>query len=103
MSVTAIETDSQFFADHPKRVTRIRPPGPRKSEDEFRSLGPHDRDRRRIIVVWVPDGPHRGMLMPVPFLLFSDETVEDNDATLMPIIHDIMIDARGAANENRRR
>jgi hypothetical protein len=51
-------------------------------------------------VVRVPDGPYRGALMPIPFLLFSTETVEDRDDVLLPIVHEIMLDAR-RANDNR--
>jgi hypothetical protein len=105
-------TDEQFFAAFPDRRCRIRPPSRAleidrqravryldESELEFRSLGPHDKNRRRIIVWRVPEGnpwydPVRRKLLKVPFLLFGDETVEDNDATLMPILNGIMEMAR---------
>jgi hypothetical protein len=32
--------------------------------------------------------------MPIPFLLFADETVEDRDDILGPIFHEIMRQAR---------
>ena len=62
---------------------------------EFWSLGEHDKDRRRIILYRLPEGspfydPKKPMIMKIPFLLFSDETVEDTDLILLPIIHDIM-------------
>jgi hypothetical protein len=92
-------TDRQFFADHPDRKARIRLPGPDEEALEFRSLGPHSSNRRRMLVVRVPDGPHRGTLMPIPYLLFGDETLEDRDDILLPIVFDVMIQARGHANE----
>lgn len=48
-----------------------------------------------MIVMRVPDGAHKGMLMPIPFLAFADEEIANDDAVLMPIIHRIMEDARG--------
>ena len=65
-------------------------------EMEFRSLGPHDKDRRRIILT---RSDHRGMpikdnkVLKIPFLLFSDETVEDRDDILLPIVFEIMANA----------
>jgi len=97
--VPIIIDDSQFFVLHPSRKARIRLPNYGEEEFAFKSLGPHDTDRRRILILRVPDGPHRGMLMPVPFLKFSDETIEDRDDILLPIIREIMLDAR-AANDN---
>ena len=108
-------TDEQFFAAFPDRRCRIRPPEKRMEIDkqravryldecelEFRSLGPHEKQRRRIIVCRVPEGnpwydPVQRKLLKIPFLLFGDETVEDNDATLMPILHGIMENARSKA------
>lgn len=105
-------TDEQFFTAFPDRRCRIRPPGRSleidkqravryldECEMEFRSLGPHRQYRRRIIVWRVPEGnpwydPVNRKLLKVPFLLFADETVEDNDETLMPILHGIMEQAR---------
>jgi len=67
-------------------------------EAEFRTLGDHNRDRRRVLVWRVSEGnpfydPERRPLLKAPFLLFADETVEDNDAVLLPILHQIMVDA----------
>jgi hypothetical protein len=105
-------TDEQFFTAFPDRRCRIRPPERQLNVDkqravryldenelEFRSLGPHDKNRRRIIVWRVPEGnpyydPARRKLLKVPFLLFADESVEDNDEILMPILHGIMEQAR---------
>jgi hypothetical protein len=106
-----MDPDDQFFQAHPDRRARIRLPAksmPYKdqqravrylseSEMEFRSLGPHDVSRRRILV-WrcPPDHPsHPNHLLKIPFLAFADETIEDRDDILLPIIHQIMLDARG--------
>lgn len=64
---------------------------------EFRSLGPHDVDRRRILVRRMPaDHPtHPNHLLKIPFLAFADEEIADRDDILLPIIHQIMLDARG--------
>jgi hypothetical protein len=73
---------------------------------EFQSLGPHDKDRRRIIAV---RSDHRGAqmkyqekntILKIPFLLFSDETVEDRDDILLPIVYEIMA---GAAEQGTAR
>lgn len=100
-----IDPDAQFFIQHPDRTVRIRLPGraPYKdqqrgvrylseSEIEFRHLGPHDTRRRRIIAYRTPsDHPtHPNHIMKIPFLLFADETISDDDATLLPIVEGIM-------------
>jgi hypothetical protein len=65
-------------------------------ELEFLSLGQHDRDRRRILLVRTD---HRGNPLPdnkvlkIPFLAFSDETIEDRDDILLPICFSIMAEA----------
>ena len=105
-------TDEEFFATHPDRRCRIRLPAKQLEIDkqravryldecelEFRSLGPHSQNRRRIIVWRVPEGnpwydPAKRKLLKIPFLLFADETVEDRDDVLMPILHGIMEQAR---------
>lgn len=87
--------DEAFFAAHRDRFFRIRKPAnDREFELEFQSLGPHERHRRRVIVVRVqPRGMQGRPLLPIPFLLFADETVADNDATLRPIVDELMRDA----------
>ena len=101
-----IDPDVQFFTEHPDRKFRIRSPLKQmvtdrqraahvvdECEREFRSLGDHRRDRRRIILC---RADHRGNSLPdgkvlkIPFLLFADETVEDDDSTLAPIIFEMM-------------
>ncbi|MFZ3215650.1 MAG: hypothetical protein WA192_06285 [Candidatus Acidiferrales bacterium] len=103
-----MDEDIQFFTEHRDRYARIREPkmvlakSPQRavyyrpeSEGEFWSLGEHNKDRRRILVWRVPEShpdydPKSVKILKIPFLLFADETVEDNDATLLPIIHQII-------------
>ena len=101
-----IDPDVQFFTQHPDRKYRIRPPGKQtvidkqrgahvvdECELEFRSLGDHHRDRRRIILC---RADHRGVPLPdgkilkLPVLLFADENVEDDDRTLAAIVFEMM-------------
>ena len=67
------------------------------SEQElcFRQLGPHDERRRRIIAVRVPaDHPtHANHIMQIPFVLFGDETLEDRDDILLPLVRELMMEA----------
>lgn len=96
-------SDEGFFADHPDRHARMRRAYKGECEGEFWALGPHPRERRRIILWRVPElNPaydelkkrHGGTpLLKIPFLVFADETVEDTDAILLPIVHTIMIEA----------
>jgi hypothetical protein len=104
------EEDVRFFFQRPDRRARIRMPQmvqmldkqravhfQQECEQEFRSLGPHDKSRRRIIL-WkiLEDNPHYNPKKPgilkIPFLAFADETIEDNDAILLPILDGIMRD-----------
>jgi len=100
--------DQQFFAEHPDRQARIRMPGREPFRDQqravrylseqelcFRQLGPHDERRRRIIAVRVPaDHPtHANHIMQIPFLLFGDETLEDRDDILLPLVRELMMEA----------
>lgn len=108
-------TDEQFFQIFPDRNYHIRKPEKEdvvvtkgllrfhaledECDKEFRTLGPHDKNRRRIILYRLPTDnphfdPHKPPILKVPFLAFADETIEDNDATLAPILHGIMEDAR---------
>ena len=106
-----IDTDAQWFAQHPDRRAHIREPIKVLEKDrqravryveecagEFFSLGEHNKDRRRIILWRVPAGnpfynPAKPQILKIPFLLFSDETVEDRDDILLPIVDEIMRDA----------
>jgi hypothetical protein len=97
-----MDPDGFWFAEHRDRKIRIRVPGkgraPDKTEmeEEFRSLGSHERSRRRIIVARVNPvsaaqfGRPWMKFMKIPFLLFADETVEDRDDVLLPILDEIM-------------
>lgn len=105
-------TDEEFFATFSDRQARIRKPelvqhrNQQRSvryldecELEFRSLGGHDRNRRRIIAWRVPEGnpwydPVQQKLLKVPFLAFADETIENRDDVLLPILEQIMQTAR---------
>lgn len=106
-----LDPDAQFFTDHPDRQVRIRLPGRElhrdqqravryldESELQFRSLGPHDPRRRRIIAFRTPaDHPtNPNTILKVPFLAFSDETIEDRDDVLLPILANIMVEAARA-------
>lgn len=101
-----IDPDAQFFAQHPDRQARIRLPAKTAHRDqqravhyldeceiEFRHLGGHDPKRRRIIAYRLPaDHPsHANHIMKIPFLAFADETIADDDRTLLPIVHSIMM------------
>jgi hypothetical protein len=88
-------SDEVFFKEHPDRRARIRPPlYEREYNAEFLSLGDHDVKRRRVIVVRAqPRGFPGRPLMPLPYLLFADETVEDRDDVLLPIVDELMKDA----------
>jgi hypothetical protein len=105
-----IDIDKKFFAEHPDRFAHIRTPKMvleinqqrsvqyvTENENEFISLGEHQRHRRRIIVWRVPRdnvyyNPDKPAILKIPFLLFADETVEDTDEVLLPIVHEIMVD-----------
>lgn len=105
----AIDPDAAFFQQHPDRHAHIRKP--RKGlyinkqravgyadecQREFETLGYHMLDRRRILLWRMPTDNHyydpdKPQILKIPFLLFADETVEDTDAILLPIIHELMI------------
>ena len=107
-------TDEEFFTTFPDRQARIRKPVKflekdrqramtyqDENEGEFLSLGPHNANRRRLIVWRVPEGnpfydPMKRKLLKIPMLLFSDETVEDRDDVILPILHQIMQTARAS-------
>ena len=111
MKLSIIDPDQQFFVDHPDRQARIRLPIPKRVlnkaramvlEDEcageFFHIGPHEKNRRRILIWRVPaDNPYydpkKQPLLKIPFLAFADETIADDDDTLLPIIHTIMEEA----------
>jgi hypothetical protein len=83
--------DIEFFDSHRDRKIRIREPFPEERDAEFATLGPHAGHRRRIIAyrTYHPALP----LARIPFLLFADETIEDTDRVLLPILREVMEDA----------
>ena len=89
------DPDEQFFHDHSDRELHIRKAGKGEKNGEFWSLGPHDPERRRIIAWKVPERHHigAGQILRIPFLQFADETIEDTDDYLRPVLHQIMMDA----------
>lgn len=91
--------DALFFIQHPDRYAHIRNPVTAECRGEWWKIGSHDPSRRRILLWRVPrDNPayneQRRPLLKIPFLAFSDETIEDTDEVLLPIIHSIMTDAK---------
>ena len=93
-----IDTDSQWLIDHPDRKCHIRKPVSNKEmQGEYWSLGAHDSSRRRILIWRVPTGHPMKQKFPylaIPFLAFADETIEDDDKVLLPLIEEIMQQAR---------
>lgn len=103
MEIVHARSDSGFFADHADRNVRIRRPYKGECEGEFWSLGPHNRERRRIILWRVPEmnpmfeelkKKHGGIpLLKIPFVAFADETIENNDNILLLLVHQFMTEA----------
>lgn len=88
--------DQVFFREHRDRRLRIRAPIGEEYLTEFRGFGMHDKNRRRVIVSRLPVSMARRHMvdfMRIPFLLFADETVEDRDDILAPILDRIMREA----------
>jgi hypothetical protein len=88
------DEDVQFFLEHPKRQLHIRKARPGERAEDFATLGFHLAERRRIIAWKVPQGARigAGEILHIPFLQFADETIEDTDAFLLPILHQIALD-----------
>ena len=97
-------SDEAFFADHRDRNFRIRlPKNEREFAVEFSTLGEHAYNRRRIIACrgFIPWGPK---VMHIPFLAFGDETIEDRDDIIKPVVDEMMRDAaKGYGIDPRRR
>jgi hypothetical protein len=86
-------SDKRFFQSYPDRLAHIRLPYRGEAEGEFWQLGEHNRARRRILLCRADaEGKPlpKGQIMKIPFLLYSDETVEDTDEVLLPIVSEIM-------------
>lgn len=64
-----------------------------ENELEFRSLGPHDVKRRRVIAYRLPaDHPVApNHIIKIPFLAFADEEIADRDDVLLPIVQGLMV------------
>jgi hypothetical protein len=92
MALIGLDTDELFFKEHPSRRTRIRLPVRGEQDAAFRSLGDHAVDRRRMLIMKVPMDStlSPGSILRLPMLLFSDESVADNDEILLPIINELM-------------
>lgn len=88
-------SDKAFFVNYPDRKAHIRLPYRDECKGEFWSLGDHEKTRRRILLCRVD---HNGLPLPdrrimkIPFLAFADETIEDTDEVLLPIIREVMQD-----------
>lgn len=93
-----ILTDEQYFKVFPDRQAHIRFPTPtNECHREFNALGDHPAHRRRILLYKVPKDnpmydPKRPQILKIPFLAFADETIEDRDDILLPIISTIMFE-----------
>jgi hypothetical protein len=100
MSLLLLDPDILFFREHRDRQVRIRPAVGNEEDAAFKSLGPHNIDRRRIIVLRVPNDARMaaGKLMKIPYLLFDDTTVEDTDEILLPLVHQVMMEAAKGYN-----
>ena len=88
--------DGTYFKRYPARRYHIRNAYKHECRGEFFSLGPHDENRRRIILTRVDalqEPLPNNQVMKIPFLAFADETIEDDDGILFPIVRDIMADA----------
>lgn len=95
------QRDASFFKQHLDRYAHIRQPFHDECRGEFWSLGEHDKDRRRIIL-WrlAPGHPeyaqYKEQVFKMPFL--ADETVEDRDDILLPLIDRVMQDEHARGN-----
>lgn len=88
--------DGVFFKEHPDRLFHIRKAYEDEEKGAFWSLGSHERNRRFILLCradhemkQLPDN----RVMKIPFLVFADESIEDTDDVLFPIVRDIMLEA----------
>lgn len=92
-------SDKLFFEQYPDRQAHVRLPFRGEADGEFWSMGDHQRSRRRILLWRVPKhNPAydriKNPIMKIPFLAFANEDISDNDDTLLPIIHTIMMEAQ---------
>lgn len=88
--------DGVFFKEHSDRRFHIRNAYKDESKGEFWTLGPHEEKRRRILLTRVDFEmkPLPGnKVLKIPFLAYADESIEDTDDVLFPIVRDVMLDA----------
>lgn len=90
MTFQIINPDELWFKQHERRKTHIRKViDDDEFKGEFASLGPHDHNRRYVLLLRIPE---TNKILPIPFLAFADEDIRDEDSTLLPIIDGIMKD-----------
>lgn len=97
--------DKLFFNLNRDRNLRLRRPIDDEYQREYRQFGLHEERRRRVIVARVPYHMmqrHNIDFIRVPFVMFADETVEDTDAVLAPILDEMMRDAAEGYGMKRR-
>lgn len=95
MQQIILDQDAQFFAQHPSRQAHIRAAREGECSGEFMSLGFHMPERRVMLIWKVPQGtPFKaGEIMKIPFLKFADESIEDDDKVIIPLLHNIIMQA----------
>lgn len=92
------QTDRTYFRRFPDRRYHIRNAYEGENEGEFQSLGSHEENRRRIILCRVNAMQEpllyngKEVVQKLLFLAFADESIEDDDDVLFPIVRDIMSD-----------
>lgn len=94
--------DEHWFRLHPSRRSRIRPPVIGEFGAAWQMMGMHNITRRRVLVWRIPaNNPGRGIipdgLMRIPMLAHADETIENEDHTLLPMLDVMMKAAAGQA------
>ena len=92
---------------HVKETSRLLTPNALKAELPMVEASNRTvvESRRRVIVSRVDPGMarrHNIDFLRIPFLLFADETVEDTDEMLGPILAEIMRDAAAGYGMMRR-
>jgi hypothetical protein len=95
LAVAFDNSDKMFFEHHPERQAHIRLPFAGESSGEFFAIDEHNRTQRRILLWRIPrDSPYydqaKQPLLKIPFLAFLEETIDDTDDVLLPIIAQIM-------------
>jgi hypothetical protein len=99
MTINLADPDMIWFVQHRDRTFHIRNAFGDEHEAEFDTLGPHQRERRKIILWKVPHNvalqfrSFAGKILKTPFLAFADEEIRDDDETLGPILNGIMEEA----------